>query len=104
MSGFSSSLEPLIGKKIRRTGGGALADARIDLRVDCEAGYGGEETPCRFHLHQRCRQVNELLDRWLNNAGDRHFKVKGDDGGLYVLRHEVATDRWELVLYAGGEC
>jgi hypothetical protein len=46
-------------------------------------------------------EVAEELDRWL--APDhRYFKVRGDDGDVYILRHEPATDRWELTLYASG--
>lgn len=82
------------------TGG---ADARIDISVECESGYSGEETPSSFLLCKRMRKVTAVLDRWL--IGDfRNFKVKGDDGGLYVLRHVLTADRWELTLYAGGEC
>jgi hypothetical protein len=38
------------------------------------------------------------LDRWL--APDhRYFKVCGDDGDTYVLRHDTQSHRWELMLY-----
>lgn len=80
-----------------------IKEARIDISVECESGYAGEETPCSFKLCNRLRRVTEVLDRWL--IGDyRNFKVKGDDGGLYVLRHVMTADRWEMTLYAGGEC
>ena len=102
MSG-SFLIDPVVEKRFGRPGGREVAEARIEISVECEAGYGGEKTPCCFYLCSRPRQVAEVLDRWL--AGDhRNFKVKGDDGGLYVLRHVMTADRWELTLYAGGEC
>jgi hypothetical protein len=68
------------------------------LRVECHAGHRGEETPCAFHLGQRRITVLDVLDRWL--APDhRYFKVTGDDGGIYILRHDTADDRWELTLF-----
>jgi len=74
----------------------------MELRVECYAGYKGEETPRAFHLGDRRIAVAEVLDRWL--APDhRYFKVRGDDGGLYILRHDVEKDRWELTLYEQTE-
>ena len=68
------------------------------IRVDCHAGHRGEETPCRFQLGNRTVGVVEVTDQWL--APDhRYFKVAGDDGGCYILRHDMATGRWALVLY-----
>lgn len=71
------------------------------VTVECYAGYRGEETPRRLLLGARRIAVVEVLDRWL--APDhRYFKLRGDDGGLYILRHDVAGE-WELVLFAGEE-
>lgn len=68
------------------------------IRVECDAGHRGEQTPRAFHLGQRRIQVLEVVDRWL--APDhRYFKVKGEDGGIYMLRHDAADDRWELTLF-----
>ena len=40
-------------------------------------------------------EVDEVVDRWL--APDhRYFKVRGDDGGVYVLRHDAVSGRWEM--------
>ncbi|MBI3597394.1 MAG: hypothetical protein HY203_09605 [Nitrospirae bacterium] len=66
-------------------------------RVECYAGYRGEETPRAFYLGDRRIEVAEELDRRL--APDhRYFKVRGDDGGLYILRHYAGEDRWEITL------
>lgn len=68
------------------------------LRVECYAGYRGEETPRRLFLGARKIEVIEVLDRWL--APDhRYFKIRGDDRGLYIIRHDTATGEWELTLF-----
>ncbi|MGH9361910.1 MAG: hypothetical protein ACRD2T_08330 [Thermoanaerobaculia bacterium] len=71
------------------------------LNVECHAGYRGEETPRRFWLGEREIAVAEELDRWLS-PDHRYFKVRGDDGEIYILRHDPEADRWELTLYASG--
>ncbi len=71
------------------------------LRVDCYAGYRGEETPRRFVLGDRLVEVTAVLDRWL--APDhRYFKVRGDDGDLYILRHDTRGGEWELAVFRRG--
>ena len=68
------------------------------IRVECYSGYRGEESPCRFFLKERQVKVIEILDRWL--APDhRYFKLRGDDGAVYIIRHDVALGRWELTMF-----
>jgi hypothetical protein len=74
---------------------------RPGLRVECYAGYRSEETPRRFYLGERCIEVVEVIDRWLGPS-DRHFKLRGDDGGIYILRHDTETHLWELTLFDSG--
>jgi len=75
-----------------------MTENGLEVRVECYAGYRGEETPLSFYLETRPIGVMEVLDRWL--APDhRYFKVRGDDGARYILRHDVASGRWELILY-----
>jgi hypothetical protein len=73
-------------------------DPNIVIEVECYAGHRGEETPRRFHLGERVVEVAELLDQWL--APDhRYFKLRGQEGATYVLRHGVISGRWELIRY-----
>jgi len=67
----------------------------VSVRVECYAGYRGEETPRRFSLGERQVEVDEVVDRWLT-PDHRYFKVRGDDGGVYVLRHDAVLGRWEM--------
>jgi hypothetical protein len=71
------------------------------VKVMCYAGYRAEETPVRFYLGERCIEVTEVLDRWLDPA-HRYFKLRGDDNGIYILRHTIADHRWEMNLFDSG--
>lgn len=67
----------------------------MKIRVECYAGYRGEQEPSAFTLGERRIEVASILDRWL--APDhRYFKVAGSDGDLYVLRHDEASGEWTL--------
>ncbi len=70
----------------------------IFLKVECYAGYRGEETPRRFFLGRRKTDIEEILDRWIG-PDYRYFKVRGEDRGIYILRLDVIEDQWELTLY-----
>jgi hypothetical protein len=67
------------------------------------AGYRGEETPRCFYINDRKVAVAEVVDRWLAPE-HRYFKVCDTDGDLYILRHDVAVDRWELTMFDAGGC
>ncbi len=74
-----------------------MHDTDKGIRVECYAGYKGEETPRRFFLGERAVDVADVLDRW--GAPDhRYFKLKGSDGATYILRHDAASGHWELVM------
>lgn len=71
------------------------------VNVECYAGYRGEEEPRRFAWGEHKLEVIEILDRWLDPE-HRYFKVRGNDGGVYMLRHDIGSAGWELgVLIAG---
>ena len=42
--------------------------------------------------------MKEVIDRWLAPT-HRYFKVLGDDGGTYILRHDMNDNRWEMTLF-----
>lgn len=66
------------------------------MRVECYAGYRGEEEPRRFYHGGNRIEVAEILDRWLD-PHHRYFKVLGDDGREYLMRHDEASGEWEMV-------
>jgi hypothetical protein len=67
----------------------------MKIRVECRAGYRGDEEPRAFTMGAHRYQVVAIVDRWI--APDhRYFKVKADDGRMLVLRHDSASGDWEL--------
>lgn len=75
-----------------------MAATTIPVRVECYAGHRGEETPQRFFFGERAISVAEVVDQWLA-TDHRYFKVKGSDDASYILRHDVASNTWELVMF-----
>jgi hypothetical protein len=73
----------------------------MDVKVDCYAGYRGEETPRRFEIAGRRVEVVDVIDRWFG-PDHRYFKVRGDDGAAYLLRHDERADRWEVTTLSKG--
>lgn len=67
----------------------------MDVKVDCYAGYRAEETPRRFEIDGRRVEVVEIIDRWFG-PNHRYFKVRGDDGAVYLLRCDEPAGLWEL--------
>jgi hypothetical protein len=66
----------------------------MDVKVDCYAGYRGEETPRRFEIDGRRVEVVGVIARWLG-PDHRYFKVRGDDGAVYLLRvDDPAVGSW----------
>jgi hypothetical protein len=70
----------------------------MDVRVECHSGYRGEETPTRIRFDGRAIEVVEVLDRWLD-PDHRYFKVRGDDGAVYILRHDTRDMAWSLTMF-----
>jgi hypothetical protein len=69
------------------------------IRVECYAGYQGEQEPRAFHLGERRLEVEAILDCW-NAPGQRWFKVKAGDGNAYILSHDVELGAWELAAFS----
>lgn len=70
----------------------------IDIKVECYAGYRAEETPRIIRFESRKIEVKKILDRWLDPE-HRYFKLRGDDEGIYIIRHDMNTLTWELIFY-----
>jgi len=80
-----------------------MTEEILPVRVICYAGYRDEETPRYFYISDRRVEVTEVLDRWLAPE-HRYFKVCGNDSCLYILRHDVVADRWELTKFTTHGC
>ncbi|MFH1983481.1 MAG: hypothetical protein ABIL58_16690 [Pseudomonadota bacterium] len=68
------------------------------IRVDCYAGYRGEESPRRIVMGNNTIGVARIDDRW-TGPDHRYFKVQGEDGAQYIIRNDMETQVWELVYY-----
>ena len=78
-----------------------MDDELLAVRVECYAGARGEETPRCLYLGPRRIRVEAVLDQWLAPE-HRYFRLRGEDGGVYVVRYDIAADRWELTLFDSG--
>lgn len=67
----------------------------MTVRVQSYSGYKGDQRPVRFQLGSHEYLVEEVLDQWYGPE-DTFFKVRADDGNLYILRHRAASDEWTL--------
>jgi hypothetical protein len=69
----------------------------MKLRVECYAGSRADERPVRFWLDERGYMVEEVVDQWYGSS-DAFFKVRADDGNLYILRldQSASVGGWSL--------
>lgn len=58
----------------------------------------GEPLPLRFHLGRRSLDAKAILDQW-PGADHLYVKLLASDGATYILRHDLARDCWQLVLF-----
>jgi len=72
----------------------------MKLEVHCYSGYKADERPVRFYLDGHEHLVEEIQDRWYG-PNEVFYKLRADDGDLYILRQETSTPSgsWELVLF-----
>ena len=75
----------------------------IPVDVQSYAGSKAHERPRRFSLEGRTVEVVEIVDRWYEAGVDPrrppadYFKVRGDDGEVYLLRYSRRGEAWFLV-------
>jgi len=70
------------------------------LRVECYSGGKADERPIRFWIDGTHYQVEAVLDQWYDPES-LFYKVRADDGNLYILRQWTSTPEgeWELVSF-----
>ena len=78
----------------------------LQLKVECYSGYKADERPRRFAFvrpgNQKITEVREVVDQWYG-IGYQCFKVKAEDGNVYILRHDFMEDSWGLAAFRHGE-
>jgi len=70
----------------------------MELEVECYAGHRGEQEPRAFALGSRRVDIAEIVDRWISPL-HRYFKVRAEDGDVYILRHDELSHVWTLTMY-----
>jgi uncharacterized protein (UPF0128 family) len=72
----------------------------MKLSVECYSGRKADERPVRFRLGGREYQVETVLDQWYDPESI-FYKVRADDGNVYILRQQTSTPDavWELVSF-----
>ncbi len=70
------------------------ASTKIVLHVETSPDDGA---PSAIVHHGRRLMVRGIIDQW---GGTGHFYVKlvADDGNLYIIRHDLEENAWEMVL------
>ena len=71
------------------------------VTVECYAGHRGEQEPRRIHVPGGVLEVVEILDRW-QGPDHRYFKVRSEDGGAHLLRHDEIAMIWERLPRRSG--
>ena len=71
----------------------------MKLRVDTRSGYKADERPVSFTLDNSTRRVTDIVDRWYDED-HAYFKIMADDDNLYLIRHDLDADEWELTMTA----
>jgi hypothetical protein len=66
-----------------------------EIKVECYAGYKGEQYPRRFFLGKQILEIKEVEDQWYSPSS-QYFRVRAGDGNVYILRHDQEQDCWRL--------
>lgn len=65
------------------------------MQVQCYAGRKADERPVRFRIGGRDRMVEDILEQWYGPDGS-FFKVRAEDGKVYLLRYGTAAGLWTM--------
>lgn len=68
------------------------------LHVESITGPVGLPEPCAFRLGDRQLKVVTIIDRWLS-SDHSYFKLKADDGAIYILHKDEHSGQWELTMF-----
>jgi hypothetical protein len=72
----------------------------MKLEVVCYAGMKADERPVRFRLDGQEYLVEDILYQWYGPE-NAFYKVRADDGNLYILIRETSMPDglWDLVSF-----
>ncbi len=76
----------------------------MKVQVSCYAGRKADERPVRFRMNEHEHMIEDIIDQWYG-PGAVFFKVRSDDGNVYILRHDTSVPggKWDLAGFRQGE-
>jgi hypothetical protein len=70
----------------------------MQVQVERCAGHLGVGMPVRFRFDAREVEIVENVDQWYG-PDYCYFKIRGNDGNLYILRFDEARAEWALTMF-----
>ena len=67
----------------------------MQLIVESYSGYRANERPIKFWIAENTLFVESVEDQW-RGIDAMHFRVRADDGNIYVIKYVEDTDVWTL--------
>ena len=67
----------------------------MHIQVEVRTDLG---TPRSLSWDERRIAIAEMIDQWCG-TDYRYVKVKGDDGGVYILRCDEICNEWALIMF-----
>ena len=74
------------------------------IEVQCYSGYKHNERPVRFTCRGSAVHITEIIDQWHEGHAASslppldYYKVRGDDGGVHIIRYNHLFDKWALLV------
>jgi hypothetical protein len=70
---------------------------KVSVTLPPDAGQNDDTRPVSFSVGDRLFLTRAIIDAW-HGVDHTYVKLVANDGNLYVLRHDLETDAWEMVL------
>jgi hypothetical protein len=70
----------------------------MQVQVEYRTNHLGVKMPVRFRFDGREVEIVEIVDQWYG-PDYCYFKIKGNDGNLYILRFDEGRVGWELTMF-----
>ena len=70
------------------------------IQVEAHADVVGA-TPRSLYCDERRVGIIDEIDQWYG-PDYRYVKVKGDDGGIYILRCDEIRNEWALIMFVSA--
>ncbi len=61
-------------------------------------GLADSGRPYSFQIGEHEYIIREIVDQWYGSE-HQFFKVRADDGNIYILKHSLCKNLWELEFF-----